>query len=41
MWMPSHSAHAGKPPCRPNGPSQLMLVTPDNRPMTAASPWSL
>ena len=32
MWIPSQSAQAGKPPCRPNGPSQLMLVTPDEAP---------
>ena len=28
MWIPSQSAQARKPLCRPNGPSQPMLVTP-------------
>ena len=41
MWMPSQSSQAVNPPCRPNGPSQPMLVTPARRPMTATSPWSL
>src|SRR5512143_3698869 len=41
MWIPSQSAQAGKPLCRPNGPSQPMLVTPASRPITATSPRSL
>ncbi len=41
MWMPSQSSQAVNPPCRPNGPIHGMLVTPDSRPMTATSPWSL
>ena len=40
MWIPSQRAHATNPPCRPNGPSQPMFVTPDSRPMTATSPLS-